>query len=115
VLSFRGKHLGGRTGSVFDDRYHVEVLTNPRKVRNTLCYVMNYAHRHGIHRHRPRGWVHPCSSARYFDGWDQDISLPPLEPGADKPVADAKTWLLTSGWRRWGPIGVDEVPTAGRR
>ncbi len=108
------KLLGGRKGSVFDDRYQVEVLTNPRQVRNALCYVLQNARRHGIHRFRPSGWVDPCSSARYFDGWDGEVNLPPAEPDAARPVADAETWLLRTGWQRWGLIGIDEVPAAGR-
>jgi REP element-mobilizing transposase RayT len=32
-------HLG-RRGSLFDDRYHVEILTTRSQTRNALCYVM---------------------------------------------------------------------------
>jgi len=28
-----------------------------------------------------------------------------------RPVADARTWLLTEGWLRHGRISVHEVPT----
>jgi hypothetical protein len=30
-------------------------------------------------------------------------------------VRPAGTWLLTTGWRRHGLIGVAEVPAAGRQ
>lgn len=105
------KHLGGRRGAVFDDRYHSAVLANPRQVRTAVCYVMQNSRRHG---RCPQGWVDPYSSARYFDGWDGPIELEPAEPGASPPVAQAKTWLLRTGWRRWGLIGINETPAAGR-
>ncbi len=106
-----------RAGTVFADRYHVEVLRNPRQVRNALCYVLQNARRHGAHRYERPGWVDPYSSARYFDGWEDidavHAAMGPLAAGADPPVTPATTWLLTEGWQQWGLIGIDEVPAAG--
>jgi putative transposase len=103
---------GGRRGTVWADRYHLEVLRTPRQVRNALCYVLNNDLRHGLARRR--GCVDVFSSGRYFDGW---ATAPPDEAsreGEDAPVAPATSWLLTVGWRRHGLIGLDEVPVAGR-
>ena len=109
-----------RRGTVFDDRYHAEIMKSPRQVRAGLCYVMQNSRRHG--RSLP-AWAHgidPFSSAWYFDGWwDQrwrhGLSPPPADPDAPgDPVAQAHSWLLTVGWRRYGLIAVDEVPAAGR-
>ena len=33
----------GRTGAVFDDRYHLEILTTPTQTRHALCYVLRNA------------------------------------------------------------------------
>ena len=44
----------------------------------------------------------PCSSASTFDGWRERF-VP--TPGA-KPLARARTWLLTTGWKRHGPIPI---------
>lgn len=104
---------GGRRGTVWADRYHLEVLRTPRQVRNALCYVLNNDLRHGMSRRRE--CVDVFSSGRYFEGW---ATAPPdrcdRREGGDAPVAEATSWLLTVGWRRHGLIGIDEVPAAGR-
>ena len=103
----------GRSGKVFADRFHDVQLSSPRQVRAALCYVLNNARRHGERLEARYGGIDPFSSAWYFDGWAsegwrQAIGPPTGEP----PVAPAQSWLLTEGWRRWGPIGVTEVPAA---
>ncbi|MEO1483991.1 MAG: transposase [Myxococcota bacterium] len=105
----------GRRGPAFLDRYHAHILKTPREVRNALAYVLNNARRHAAQRglRLPRRFVDACSSAPYFDGW----SIPPRalsqahDPPHDPlPVAPARTWLLTDGWRRHGLVRTDEVP-----
>ena len=103
----------GRAGKVFADRFHDVHLTSPRQVRAALCYVLNNARRHGERLEARYGGIDPFSSAWYFDGWSTDSwrrAVGPPEGAA--PVAAATHWLLTAGWRRWGPIGVTEVPAA---
>jgi REP element-mobilizing transposase RayT len=108
--------FGGRRGSVWADRYHLEVLCSPKQVRAVLSYVLNNARRHGIAPKETPSWIDPFSSARYFDGW---ATGPPdhvdrrITPGA--PVAEAESWLLTVGWRRHGLISPDELPGRRRR
>jgi len=104
----------GRRGDVFADRYHSVLLRTPRHVRNALCYVMQNARRHGERLDR-RVAVDPFSSAWWFDGWaDDDWRIWSRPPPDEPPVAPAESWLLTTGWRRWGLIGATEVPAAGR-
>jgi hypothetical protein len=108
-------HALGRKGSLFDDRYHVEVITTPRQMRNTLCYVMQNARRHGEQLDARYHGIDPFSSAWWFDGWANERwrqGIPPPEP--EPPVALATSWLLKTGWKRYGGIAVDEVPAAGR-
>ncbi|HUS67635.1 MAG TPA: transposase [Kofleriaceae bacterium] len=103
----------GRTGKVFPERYHAVRLRTARQVRHALCYVLQNARRHGLDV--PPGQPDPFSSAWWFDGWRHERWRAGLKPPPDGPtVAAAEGWLLTTGWRRWGAIGVEEVPAARR-
>ncbi len=109
-------HLG-REGGVFDDRYHLEVLSTPSQTRNALCYVLQNARRHGERIDPAYGGMDPFSSAWWFDGWKDDswkLGLPPPEA---RTVTEPQSWLLKVGWRRskLGLISISEVPAAGRR
>jgi REP element-mobilizing transposase RayT len=102
----------GRKGSVFADRYHARYLTNRAQVRRALAYVLNNWRRHGEHRAHPDWRTDPFSSADFFDGWTDHEARAPwwLAPEETPPVADARFWLLTVGWRRYGTIATREVP-----
>jgi REP element-mobilizing transposase RayT len=103
----------GRKGKVFPDRYHAVVLKTARQVRATLCYVLQNARRHGLEI--PAGRVDPYSSAWWFTGWRHERWRAGLKPPPEGPtVAAAEGWLLTAAWRRWGAIGIDEVPPAAK-
>ena len=110
------RHLG-RTGSVFDDRYHLEILTTPTQTRHALCYVLQNARRHGEPIEPRFGGMDPFSSAWWFDGWNDaswKLGIPPPEM---RTVAPAETWLLRVGWKRsaYGLLSITEIPPAGRR
>ena len=107
----------GRTGAVFDDRYHLEILTTPTQTRHVLCYVLQNARRHGEPIDPRFGGMDPFSSAWWFNGWEDAswrIGIPPPEM---RTVAAAETWLLRVGWKRstCGLLSITEVPPAGRR
>jgi len=105
-----------RKGKVFADRFHAVPVRSPRQLRNTLCYVMNNARRHGERIDSAYGGVDPFSSAWWFDGWSHDRWRRGLDPPRGEPcVAPAESWLMTTGWRRHGAIRVDEVPAPARR
>ena len=105
----------GRKGKVFADRFHAVAITSPRQMRNALCYIMNNARRHG-ERLDPAHGVDPFSSAWHFDGWSHDRWREGLGPPRDGPcVVPAESWLMKTGWRRYGAIGVAEVPRAARK
>jgi len=105
----------GRKGKVFADRFHAVPVRSPRQVRNTLCYVMNNARRHGESIDPAFGGIDPFSSAWHFDGWSHERWRRGFDPPPGAPcVVPAETWLLTTGWRRHGAIGVTEVPMAAR-
>jgi putative transposase len=94
----------GDTGKVWGDRYHVQPLTSPRQIRNTLLYVLANWRKH-FHV-SPRPALDPCSSAAWFDGW----LIRPPDPDDDPPVVQPRTWLLTRGWRRHGLLSPADAP-----
>ena len=105
----------GRKGTVFAERSHARALKTPREVRNAIRYVLNNARHHAAERgqHLARTWIDPYSSAPWFDGWrDRVVEQSWLKKllGKPAPVAGARTWLLTDGWRRHGLTAFDEVP-----
>jgi hypothetical protein len=93
----------GRGGRVWGDRYHAHVLTTPREVRHGIRYVLGNFRKH---EPRDRRRIDPCSSAPWFDGFRE-----PLPRTVDPPpVRPAVTWLLRTGWRRLGLLGMREAP-----
>jgi REP element-mobilizing transposase RayT len=105
-----------RAGTVFADRYHVEILRTPTQTRHTLCYVLQNARRHGEIIDARFGGIDPFSSAWWFDGWKDEGWREGLSPPEERTVAEAESWLLRVGWRRGGDlIDVLEMPPAGRR
>jgi REP element-mobilizing transposase RayT len=103
-----------RSGGVFDDRYHSEVLRTPRQTRNALCYVLQNARRHGERLDRAWHGVDAFSSGWWFNGWKDEHWRIHLRPAEQRSVARARSYLLAHGWRRYGLIRVDEVPAAAR-
>jgi putative transposase len=87
-----------RTGTVFGDRYHARTLKTPREVRNALGYVLHNARRHGARAHG----VDPYSSGAWFDGWKRPLTAPTRTDALVRPVSEARTWLLRTGWTRHG-------------
>jgi REP element-mobilizing transposase RayT len=107
----------GRKGALFADRYHAHALKSPREVRNALAYVLNNARKHG--RKAPARWIDHCSSGLLFDGWCTGKFVSDEGPGDlfvdDRPITAApRTWLLTIGWRRHGPLRPDELSGSSR-
>lgn len=105
-----------RKGTVFPDRYHTEILRTPRQVRHALSYVLNNWRRHGEDRRvaaLQHGWsIDPFSSAPSFEGFkDLDpLSIRWPDTYLGMPLWNARTWLLSVGWRKHGLIRPDEVP-----
>jgi REP element-mobilizing transposase RayT len=111
--------IADRSGRVFADRYHARMLKTPREVHRALGYVLLNARRHAARTRAAavraaRAVLDPASSARWFDGWKRKSDLvterarPPA--GGASPVARARTWLLTKGWRIHGLLDPAAVP-----
>jgi REP element-mobilizing transposase RayT len=107
----------GRSGRVLADRYHLRLLPTPREVRVALGYVLLNSRRHAstVGAKLKRVILDPASSSRWFDGWKhrtpgaREDDSPRLCPER-RPVARARTWLLTVGWRRYGLLDPADVP-----
>ncbi len=105
------KAMGRRKGRVLGDRYHERHLESPREVRHSLNYVLNNFRKHlwkDERRTCEASWVDPFSSGEFFDGWKE---RPCLQVPLGGPVASARTWLLTVGWRKAGRLRCDVIPT----
>ncbi len=106
--------LWGRQGKVFADRYHDRILKSPREVRNAIRYVLGNGSKHAAAGREvavPQA-IDTYTSAPWFDGFRETIVVRGLE-AIVRPVADARTWMLTIGWRRHGLLSVHELPAAG--
>lgn len=105
-----------RRGRVFTERYYFEVITTPTQAHRTLRYVLSNWRRHGEDRHGVAStWlVDPFSSGILFPHWrelaDRHVMWPIREGYDPLFVYLPKTWLLTDGWRRVGPISARAVP-----
>jgi putative transposase len=111
-------------GRVWADRWHGRALESPRAVRNALVYVLGNFRKHS-RRPVPPG-IDPYSSAAWFSGFRGArgaaasalpfASRPPPCNDERRPVSEARTWLLSVGWRRHGLIDLVEAPsTSGPR
>jgi REP element-mobilizing transposase RayT len=105
----------GRTGTVFPDHYHLEIIDSPRQTRNALAYVLNNWRRHREDKtYETRTWqVDPFATAAAFFGWrEANLALPRSELDGEPalPVARPEGWLLREGWKMHGPISAFEVP-----
>lgn len=94
----------GRSGTVFAERYHARRIRTALEVRQVLQYILNNARRHAAQygARLADGWLDPCSSAPYFDGWYG--RGPPLAP--DGTTVPACGELLGSAWRAYGLLEI---------
>ena len=94
-----------RRGRFWADRWHGRALASPRQVRNALVYVIQNRNKHCAQN----SGLDPLSTAEWFNGFAQRL---PRDFRSATPRANAPpcTWLLVTGWRRHGLIGLCEVP-----
>jgi len=85
---------------------HSRLLRTAREVRNALVYLLTNARKH---RQELAQVLDRFASGPWFDGWRETLRIRGMD-GVRRPVALARTWLLTTGWRRWGLISVYAAP-----
>ncbi len=109
-----------RRGKVFVDRYHLEVITSPRRARHALSYILNNWRHHKEDRQGLAStWlIDPFSSAISFPDWqeleDKDVMWPIRETYDPLFVRRPASWLLREGWKQCGSISARDVPGSGR-
>jgi hypothetical protein len=98
-----------RSGQVIAGRYHVQLLTSPRQVRNALLNVRkHFKQRAG---HAPPVKIDAASSVSQFDGRRRTPeTLRARATKDEEDVAKPSSWLLSLGWRRHGPIDPSAIP-----
>jgi len=88
--------LMGRRGRVVADRYHVEVLDNPTRVRRAINYVLSNVRKHAADRNEQ---LPPLTRDAYAAGPAEHV--PPTMALRPSPlVVEPRTWLLRVGWSR---------------
>jgi hypothetical protein len=113
-IARRLNKLWTRHGKVFADRYHDRILESPRQTRNAIRYVLANGKKHAAEGREvavPQA-IDTYTSAPWFDGFRETVTIRGLE-AIVRPVAEARTWMLTIGWRRHGLLGVHELPATG--
>ena len=98
----RFNRLRGTRGQIFADRYHAVPLRAPRQVHHALAYVLNNWRRHREDDDAAPARFDPYSTAPAFPGWS---GSPSFRRDLDRlPVVGPETWLLSTGWHRYGSI-----------
>jgi REP element-mobilizing transposase RayT len=109
-----------RSGKVFSDRYHAEVINSRKQARHALAYVLNNWRKHRedrgeVTRHWEVDWY---SSGAMFVDWKEQGSkafASRRPPGLEPVIVRApETWLLRIGCKMHGAISCREVPSAAR-
>ncbi len=96
-------------GTVFGDRYDARVLKTPREVRDALVALLANGDAPAAEGREVRASlaVDTFTSAPWFDGFRETVAFRGIET-IPRPVANARTWLLTIGWRRHGLLSVHD-------
>ncbi|HEX6812275.1 MAG TPA: transposase, partial [Planctomycetota bacterium] len=106
--------LWRRRGKVFADRYHDRILKSPREVRHALRYVLANGKKHAAEGREVSvpAAIDTFTSAPWFAGFRERVTVRGLDT-IERPTADARSWMLTLGWRRHGLLSVHDLPAAG--
>lgn len=108
-----------RRRPVFADRFHSQPIRTALQARRAMRYVLNNRRRHMRQFTKlasPR-YVDPFSSA-WTSGAFREALDPSYNPGMalgaefarPPPIARARSWLLSTGWKRGGLLELAETP-----
>ena len=99
-------------GSVFQQRFHMVVISTPAQMKNALLYVLKN-HEHHVGKRRPGSKLFdPYSSASTFPFWRGYTA----SESSEGPTVEPRTWLLTRGWSkakgvRGGRLSLHSLPS----
>jgi REP element-mobilizing transposase RayT len=103
-----------RRGKVFEDRYHVEVITSVAQTKHTLNYVLNNWRKHRKDRTTVGlfdGKIDPYSSGiSYFEWKERTLPYFTFPPGWEHLTSNPQSWLLNTGYKLGPPLSVYSVP-----
>jgi REP element-mobilizing transposase RayT len=101
----------GRSGAIFADRYHVDVIETPTQMRAAYAYVLCNWRKHGEDRGADVRVDH-FSTGYFFAGWRErgPLALEAADAAELLPARAARTWLAREGWRKAGTISLYERP-----
>ncbi len=94
--------------SVNSGHLRVRILLTGYKVHRAIRYVLLNARKHA-RRPARKLRIDSASSGRWFDFWCE-AGVAGDRVGGWREVVLARGWLLMAGWRRYGRIGLMEVP-----
>ena len=103
--------LGGRRGSVWEDRYHRRDVETAGDMRNVLRYVFGNAKKHGIIP-ADAAVFDPYSSAWTFRGWDVAVAV---KGGEHWPRPRPRTPMLARWCVLKGPLRLADAPRSSIR
>ena len=110
-MAFAINRVFGRKGGLFSGRYHATFISSSWTARNMLRYVLMNHKKHERFDGRVSS-IDPASSGPWFDNWDGSPSC--ARPPGPPPVAEARCLLFSFARRTYAPIGLHELPGAGR-
>ena len=103
----------GRSGKLFEHRYHATAITSSRQAHRALTYVLNNwrHHREDLASERiMQAKLDPYATGLAFRGWAGAPRFRPPPDYVPLPVAPPRTWLLRGAWTRHGPIDLFAIP-----
>ena len=107
------RHVG-RKGRVIGERYDVQILKSPQRVRHAVAYVLRNGERHGVFDpFRGAGGVpvvDPWSSAAWFPHWEHGELCLPASGCWAGVVREPRTYLLEAAFAQGGLSYWREAP-----
>ncbi len=99
------------SGKVLSGPYHAHLLRSANEVHRAIAYVLLNIRKHWSQKHRraPRVQIDEASSARWFEGFSRQL---PADRAGVCEVSRPRCWLLSRGWRHYGPISPALIPGA---
>jgi REP element-mobilizing transposase RayT len=101
-LALRVNRVLGRRGPVWADRWNGRALRTPREVRNAIAYVLFNGRKHGEYDYDLDPYSSACWSGAALADAACRSALEAYCEARVPPVHPARTWLLSTGWKRLG-------------
>ena len=104
------KRVFAVVGGVISGPYHAHLLKTSQEVYRALAYVLMNVRKHWKQKHGKapaRVQIDEASSARWFEGFTRELKA---DRTGEREVGHARSWFLTTGWRKLGLINPAIIP-----